>query len=275
MHHLAKLANILSFEDGALPAPGHGTHHLPVAARRIEAPHHQVLEGRTRKLEQSAILSRSLGSSAETAITPSSDDLLPAPPSPDALFTHCPAHATFPMVLGTAARHRSARPLDICPPSSLTPLCLRWSQVARRSHFEWLADRVHVSLLPCSLQVSSVDGLPRQQVHTSPLHLQRPSVLSLGKDRARVRRATPTCRAASGAASQALELLNPFFVSRSQHGSGNRYPAHVPLNVRCRGDLRAERRWGRCLRGWERCDLFHTGLAPWWEATQLSWVVEV
>ena len=174
------------------------------------------------------------------------------------------------MVLGTAARHRSARPLDICPPSSLTPLCLRWSQVARRSHFEWLADRVHVSLLPCSLQVSSVDGLPRQQVHTSSLHLQRPSVLSLGKDRARVRRATPTCRAASGAASQALELLNPFFVSRSQHGSGNRYPAHVPLNVRCRGDLRAERRWGRCLRGWERCDLFHTGLAPWWEATQLA-----
>jgi hypothetical protein len=263
MHHLAKLANILSFEDGALPAPGHGTHHLPVKARQGEAPHHQVLEGRTRKLEQSAILSRSLGSSAETAITPSSDDLLPAPPSPDALFTHCPAHATFPMVLGTAARHRSARPLDICPPSSLTPLCLRWSQVARRSHFEWLADRVHVSLLPCSLQVSSVDGLPRQQVHTSSLHLQRPSVLSLGKDRARVRRATPTCRAASGAASQALELLNPFFVSRSQHGSGNRYPAHVPLNVRCRGDLRAERRSGvGALRGWERCDLFIQAWLP-------------
>ena len=165
----AKFIKIQGFENEGFPAPGHGTHHLPIKARQGEASHHQVLEGRTRKLEQSANFSRLLTSSAETLITPLSDDLPPAPPSPDGLSTHCPAHATFPMVLGTAARHRSARPLYICPPSSLTPLCLRWSQVPRRSHFEWLADRVHVSLLPCSLQVSSVDGLPRQQVHTSPL----------------------------------------------------------------------------------------------------------
>jgi hypothetical protein len=30
----AKLTNILSFQNVALPAPEHGTHHLPVAARR-------------------------------------------------------------------------------------------------------------------------------------------------------------------------------------------------------------------------------------------------
>ena len=43
----AKFIKIWGFENGAFQGPGHGTHHLPVAARRIEAPHHQVLEGRT------------------------------------------------------------------------------------------------------------------------------------------------------------------------------------------------------------------------------------
>ena len=164
---------------------------------------------RQRKLDQSGPSRPVHTPSAETAIAPFSVDLPPAPPSPDALLTHCPALATFPMVLGTAARHRPAPPIDVCPPQLSHPLCLRWSQVAPRSHFAWLADRVHVSVLPCSLQVSSVDGLPRQQVHTSPLHLQGPSALSLGKDRARVRRASPTCRAASGAASQPLGAFEP------------------------------------------------------------------
>ena len=71
-------------------------------------------------------------------------------------------------------------------------------------------------------------------------------------------------------------FLNPLFVTDPSMARVSRYTAHVPLSERCRGDLRAERRSGvGALRGWERCDLFHTGLAPWWEATQLSWVVEV
>ena len=226
MHHLAKLAKILSFQNVALPAAGHGIHHLRFSAVLREASHHQVLEGRTRKQEQSAILSRSLGSSSETAITPSSDDLPPAPPSPDGLLTHCPAHATFPMVLGTAARHRPAPPLDVCPPSSLTPLCLRWSQVARISHFEWLVNRTHVSILPSSLQVSSVDGLPRPYARTPPLLVRGSTALLLGKEWARVRRASPTCRAAYGAVSQALDVFEPSLRHRSQHGAGK--PLHRP-----------------------------------------------
>ena len=69
-----------------------------------------------------------------------------------------------------------------------------------------------------------------------------------------------------------LELLNPLFVSRSQHGSGKPLPRPCALNVRCRGALRAERRWGRCLRGWERCDLFHHHPLGWWRhGPRLKW----
>ena len=110
---------------------------------------------------------------------------------------------------GTAARHRPAPPLDMCPPSSLTPLCLRWSQVARRSHFAWLVNRTRVPLLPRSLEVSWVDRLLRPYARTSPMHVQGSSALWLGKDMARVRRASPTCRAACGAASQPLGAFEP------------------------------------------------------------------
>jgi len=69
-----------------------------------------------------------------------------------------------------------------------------------------------------------------------------------------------------------LVLLNPLFVSRSQHGSGKPLPRPCALNVRCRGALRAERRWGRCLRGWERCDLFHHHPLGWWRhGPRLKW----
>ena len=96
--------------------------------------------------------------------------------------------------------------------------------------------------------------------------------ISARQERARVRRASTTCRAACGAASQLLVLLNPLFVSRTQHGSGKPLPRPCALNVRCRGALRAERRWGRCLRGWERCDLFHHHPLGWWRhGPRLKW----
>ena len=125
----AKFIKIWGFENVGFQGPEHGTHHLPVAARRIEAPHHQVLEGRTRKLELKLAYSRLLTSSAETAIAPFIDDLPPAPPSPDGLLTHCPAHATFPMVLGTAGA-TAPRPRLIFAPLALSPpfayVGLRW-----------------------------------------------------------------------------------------------------------------------------------------------------
>ena len=50
----ANFIKIQGFENGAFSGPEHGTHHLPLKATHGEASHHQVLEGRTRKLEQSA-----------------------------------------------------------------------------------------------------------------------------------------------------------------------------------------------------------------------------
>ena len=60
----AKFIKIWGFENGAFPGPGHGTHHPRFSAVLREASHHQVLEGRTRKLGQSGWCSRVLTSSA-------------------------------------------------------------------------------------------------------------------------------------------------------------------------------------------------------------------